>query len=194
MTDIEREYALAKYRATANNERGRAFEAAIEVACAAYVQTGRAEIEKTPEPFRVARKEKDGVFVGRFGTHAQPDFKGTLDGGRSIVFEAKYTTTGTMRRSVLTAAQMEKLESHHRKGALAAVCVGIRDNYFFVPWPMWRDMRRLWGKQTVTAADLEPFRVRFNGAVLFLQYVHGAKGAWVEGKECEMERWRQGLD
>ena len=59
-----------------------------------------------------------------------------------------------------------------RRGALAAVCGGIGNEFFFVPWAVWRDMKEHFGRKYVTAADLEQWRVRFNGAVLFLDYVH----------------------
>ena len=183
--------ALRRYAAGVSNNRGHDFEEAIRQACALYAGQGRAKVEKTPEPFRVMEKRENGIFVGRFTAHAQPDFQGTLDGGRSIIFEAKYTTTDAMKRDVLTDTQMETLEAHEQKGALAAVCVGIRDRYFFVPWPVWRDMKRTFGHQSVTAALLEPFRVRYTGAVLFLDYVHSVGGSWIAGTRCEMERWRK---
>lgn len=126
-----------------------------------------------------------------FTAHAQPDFQGTLDGGRSIIFEAKYTTTDAMKRDVLTETQMETLERHHRCGALAAVCVGIQDRFFFVPWPVWRDMKEAFGHMNVSAAELEDFRVRFTGAVLFLDYAHKIGGRWITGADCEIERWRR---
>ena len=116
--------ALGQYHASMSNNRGHDFEEAIRQACLLYANQGRAKVEKTPEPFRVLEKREGGIFVGRFTAHAQPDFQGTLDGGRSIIFEAKYTTTDAMKRDVLTETQMETLERHHRCGALAAVCVG----------------------------------------------------------------------
>ena len=76
---------------------------------------------------------------------------------------------------------MDTLERHHRCGALAAVCVGIRDRFFFVPWPVWRDMKEAFGHMSVSAAELEDFRVRFTGAVLFLDYVHKIGGRWITG-------------
>ena len=136
-------------------------------------------------------KREGGIFVGRFTAHAQPDFQGTLDGGRSIIFEAKYTTTDAMKRDVLTETQMETLERHHRCGALAAVCVGIQDRFFFVPWPVWRDMKEAFGHMSVSAAELEDFRVRFTGAVMFLDYAHKIGGRWITGADCEIERWRR---
>ena len=171
--------------------RGHDFEEAIKQACAIYASQGRAKVEKTPEPFRVLEKRDNGIFVGRFTAHAQPDFQGTLDGGRSIIFEAKYTTTESMKRDVLTDTQMDTLEDHHRKGALAAVCVGIQDRFFFVPWEVWRDMKQYMGRLYVTAEDLEGLRVRFTGAVMFLDYVHKVDGRWLGGDDCEINRWRK---
>lgn len=168
--------ALGQYHASMSNNRGHDFEEAIRQACLLYASQGRAKVEKTPEPFRVLEKREGGIFVGRFTAHAQPDFQGTLDGGRSIIFEAKYTTTDAMKRDVLTETQMETLERHHRCGALAAV---------------WRDMKEAFGHMSVSAAELEDFRVRFTGAVLFLDYVHKIGGRWITGADCEIERWRR---
>lgn len=90
--------AALQYQNAVNNAQGHSFEGYIKAACALYSQQGRAEIEKTPEPFRVtAKNRRDGTFSGRFTARAQPDFQGNLDGGRSIVFEAKYTTTNAAR-------------------------------------------------------------------------------------------------
>lgn len=183
--------ALNRYRASMSNNRGHDFEDAIRQACILYANQGRAKVEKTPEPFRVLEKRENGIFVGRFTAHAQPDFQGTLDGGRSIIFEAKYTTTDSMKRDVLTETQMETLNEHARRGALAAVCVGIQDRFFFVPWEVWRDMKRYVGRLYVTAEDLEGLRVQFTGAVLFLDYVHKVDGRWLGGDDCDINRWRK---
>lgn len=187
----KRQSALDRYRASVSNNRGHDFEEAIKQACILYASQGRAKVEKTPEPFRVLEKREGGIFVGRFTAHAPPDFQGTLDGGRSIIFEAKYTTTESMKRDVLTETQMETLEDHHRKGALAGVCVGIQDRFFFVPWEVWRDMKQYMGRLYVTAEDLEGLRVRFTGAVMFLDYVHKVDGRWLSGEECKIDRWRK---
>lgn len=187
----ERNKALNRYRAGVSNTRGRVFEDAIRQGCAWYAHTGKAKVEKIPEPFRVTEKRGNGVFVGRFTAHAQPDFQGTLDGGRSIIFEAKYTATESMKRDVLTQMQMDTLEAHHRCGALAGVCVGIQESFFFVPWPIWKDMKKHFGRLSVTAEDLEPFGVAFNGAVLFLDYIHSVSGRWISGSTCDVNKWRK---
>lgn len=154
-----------------NNAQGQIFEGMIKTACVIYGQQCRAEVEKVPEPFKVTKKHGNGEFTGRFTAKASPDFSGTLDGGKAIHFEAKYTTTDQMKRNVLTDEQMRSLETHTQRGAITGVCVGIQDKYFFVPWTIWKNMKLHYGRQYVTAADLERYRVRFNGAVLFLDYV-----------------------
>lgn len=175
-----------QYQNWINNAQGHDFEKAIGQACALYARTGAAWIEKTPEPFRVMSKSKSGgIFQGRFTAKAQPDFQGTVAGGRSIVFEAKYTTTDRLRRDVLTEKQMEALEQHGRIGAIAFVCAGIQGSLFAVPWACWQNMQQYWGRKYVTAQDLEPYRVKFDGAVRFLEYVHQKKNQEAAGKKAK---------
>ena len=179
--------AALQYQNKVNNAHGHFFEGAIKAACALYSEQERADVDKTPEPFRVVEKSRDGFFRGRVTAHAQPDFQGTIAGGRSIVFEAKYTTTDRMKRDVLTEEQRNALERHAARGAVAAVCVGIGDKFFFVPWSVWRDMKARFGRKYVTAADVEPWRVRFNGAVLFLDYIHERSGSNEEAETVQAE-------
>ena len=171
MTDQHK--ARQQYQNAVNNAQGQAFEGYIKAGCEFYRVRERADVEKTPEPFKVTQKHGGGVFTGRFTALAQPDFEGTLAGGRSIVFEAKYTTTDRLKRGILTETQIEALARRDKMGALAGVCAGIGDKFYFVPWNVWRDMKELYGRQYVTAEDIEPYRVRFTGAVLFLDYVKG---------------------
>lgn len=160
------------YQNKINNAQGHTFEASIQQACQVYFRLGEAAVEKTPEPFRVIAKEKSGgIFRGRFTARAQPDFQGTLQGGISIVFEAKYTTTDRLRQNVVTDKQAEALERHRMLGAAAFVCAGIRGRFFMVPWELWRDMEECFGHRYVTAESLAPWQVKFDGAVRFLEYV-----------------------
>lgn len=115
---IDNQRAALRYQNKVNNAQGHFFESAIKAACALYSDRERADVDKTPEPFRVLEKSRDGKFKGRFTARAQPDFQGTLDGGRSIVFEAKYTTTDRLKWDVLTQEQRDTLERHARRGAL----------------------------------------------------------------------------
>lgn len=169
--------ARQRYQNAVNNAQGQAFEGYIKAACEFYKQRERAAVDKTPEPFRVMSKQGNGMFTGRFTALAQPDFQGTISGGRSICFEAKYTTTDRLKRNILTQTQLETLEYHAELGAVAGVCAGINDKFYFIPWAAWRDMKERYGRQYVTAADIEPYRVRFTGAVLFLDYIHERSGS-----------------
>lgn len=169
---IDQQRARQQWQNKVNNAQGHIFEDYIKTACLIYHEQGLAEIDKTPEAFRVKKKHPDGTFTGWFTAPAQPDYQGTLDGGRSIVFEAKYTTTDRMKRGVLTDEQMNALEYHSQRGALSAVCIGIQNNFFFIPWEIWRDMKQHFGRKYVTAADVKQYRVRFTGPVMFLDHIH----------------------
>lgn len=90
-------------KARKNNAKGHMFESYINAACSYYKRTGQAVIEKIPEPFRTTATERDGTFSGRFTSNAKPDYIGTLKNGRSICFEAKYTTTDKMQEFIFLA-------------------------------------------------------------------------------------------
>ena len=167
-TPIDEEKLRQQYKNRQNNAQGQHFEREILAGCRMYQQHGIAAIDKTPEPFRVSKKSQNGIFTGRFSTPAQPDFQGTLHGGRSIVFEAKRTSKDRINRNVLTDTQMDVLEKHNRLGALCGVCVNIKDDFFFIPWNVWRDMKEMYGRQYLKAEDIGKYKVRFDGAVHFL--------------------------
>ena len=166
-----------QYKNRANNAQGQHFENEILAGCKMYERHGIATIDKTPEPFRVTSKNhRTGEFTGRFSKHAQPDFQGTLYGGRSIMFEAKRTSKDRITRNVLTDTQMDVLEAHNRLGALCGVCICIQDEFFFIPWNMWRDMKEMYGRQYLKLEDIEEYKVRFDGAVHFLDGYLRQKG------------------
>ena len=77
--------ASQRWQTQVNNAQGQIFEKGIKAACLIYHDSGRAEVDKTPEPFRVMNKGQDGTFTGRFTALAAPDFQGTLKGGQSTV-------------------------------------------------------------------------------------------------------------
>lgn len=157
-----------QYQNTVNNAQGHLFEDSIIAACKTYAQNGQAAIDKTPEPFRVTKKYKNGEFTGRFTSPAQPDFQGTLKGGKSIVFEAKYTTTDRLKQDILTVRQAETLDYHHSLGAITAICAGIGQAYYFIPWTVWRDMKSIFGRKHLKPQDIEKYRVHYAMGIMFL--------------------------
>lgn len=141
----------------------------IEAGCRYYRQTGRAYIVKEPEPFRVIKKDKrTGRAAIQFTRHAQPDFHGTLKGGRSIVFEAKYTQSDKIKQDVITPEQAASLTMQEKLGALAYVCVGISGRAFMVPWYVFGSMKEHFGRKYATAENLLPWEVKQDMAVKFL--------------------------
>lgn len=168
------EVLSSKLRGQRSNAQGKFFEQCIEAACIKYSLDGVAEITKVPEPFRVIKKEKAGKFRGQFIKKAQPDFSGTLKNGKSVVFEAKFTLTDKLKQSVLTETQNKALKKHEELGAISGVCAGIQDEYYFIPYSFWSNMHNILGRKYITKEDVQQYKVKFNGAVLFLDYVEAA--------------------
>ena len=89
------------------------------------------------------------------GKQAQPDYKGTLKGGKAVVFEAKHTDDDRIEYNRLTKEQRDDLEHHHKLGAVAFVLVSMSlTECFRVPWPVWRDMAATYGRKYMTRDEL----------------------------------------
>lgn len=157
-------------RGSQSRAAGACFENIIEASLRWYEGKGLAEIEKTPEPMKpLGKPNQRGQFLACYTKAAQPDFKGTIRGGRSVVFEAKQTITDRIEYKVTTEEQNEQLEKHHNLGAAAFVLVAfnLRD-FFRIPWPVWRDMKELYGRKYLKPAELEKYRVQYIAGVLKL--------------------------
>ena len=91
---------LQQWRGKVSRAKGKAFEERLDASFAYYSEKGFADIEKTPEPMRVVKRlDYGGQFIAVFEKKAQPDYKGTLKGGRAVMFEAKYTDTEEMKQN-----------------------------------------------------------------------------------------------
>ena len=140
---------------------GEQFEKMITTACNYYRDRGIAQIEKTPEPMKqLGPKNQRGQFLAHYLKQAQPDYGGTLKGGRSIYFEAKHTDDDRIEQRRLTQEQQDDLEAHHKLGAIAFVLVsfGLCD-FYRVPWPVWRDMADIFGRKYIKQSELERYEV-----------------------------------
>ena len=162
---IRRSYTGARSRA-----EGAGFEHIIDNACAYYRSIGLADIEKTPEPMRpIGSPDRAGRFLACYTKAGQPDFKGTLAGGRAVVFEAKHTDSDKIDQSRLTPEQVESLTLHHKLGAAAFIMVSVGlENFYRVPWEVWRDMKQIYGRKHMKLEDLEPYRVQYIAGILKL--------------------------
>ena len=157
-------------RGLQSKRAGEHFENMIEASLKWYEAKGAATITKTPEPMRPLRPPNSkGQFLACYVKAAQPDFQGTMRGGRSVVFEAKHTEGDKIEYSRLTDEQIEKLSTHHALGAAAFVAVGLGfEDFYRVPWEVWRDMKDIYGRKHMKRDDLEPYRVQYIAGVLKL--------------------------
>lgn len=181
MTSSEKQLIGSRSRST-----GAAFEKLIEVSCEVYKSRGLAYIEKTPEPMRpVSRADRQGKFTAIYTAAAQPDYKGTLSGGRAVVFEAKHTDSDTMKQERVTPAQAEALRIHYELGALCFVLISIKDRCFAIPWEVWDNMKKVYGRKYITASDAKEYEVKItaNKGSVYLDFLTVA--VWTEAEELK---------
>lgn len=175
---------------------GAAFEKLIEASCEVYKSRKLAYIEKTPEPMRpISRADRCGRFTAVYTATAQPDYKGTLPGGRAVVFEAKHTDSDTMKQERVTPAQAEALSMHYNLGALCFVLISIKDRCFAIPWEVWDNMKKVYGRKYITASDVKEYEVKIiadKGSV-YLDFLSVAVWPGVEVLKKVQEKIRNAL-
>lgn len=167
---------VAEYRASIQGKRNRAlglkFEEIVNEACEHYKSLGLANIEKTPEPMKVigVLNRRIGQFKAVFEKAAQPDYKGTMAGGRSVVFEAKHTETDRIKQDAVTEDQRDAMDLHEAMGAWCFVIVCLGDTYYRVPWTKWKTMKEDCGHKYMNATDLHPYMLgTWPGNLRFLE-------------------------
>ena len=99
--DLDQAKAWKRHRNMQSNGFGKNFERSVLMACDYYRDNNLADISKVDEPFRVVKLMGNGRFLGQFTKKANPDFEGTLAGGKSICFECKYTSKDRIQESVI---------------------------------------------------------------------------------------------
>lgn len=160
-------------KGTVNRQNGQMFEGLIKSACIRYEIDGVAYIEKTPEPMRpITKQAKDGSFKAVFEKKAQPDYKGTLKGGRAVCFEAKHTEADRILQAAVNDEQEKALDKNMGMGATCFVLVsfGFRD-FFKVPWGVWKNMKQIFGRKYLKPddKDMQQFKVDHIGYLKFLE-------------------------
>ena len=146
---------------------GEYWENMIEAACRHYRLNGKAEITKTPEPMHPIRSLGQGKFIANYVKMAQPDYKGTLAGGRAVVFEAKHTDSDRLQQSVISSEQEKQLDRHAKLGAECFVLVSFGfEQYFKIPWEVFRDMKANFGRKYIKPEDVQQYKVKYIGGVL----------------------------
>lgn len=162
------EHVQRSMRGSQSRIAGERFEAMINASLIWYKARGVAFVEKTPEPMKpLGAPNRQGHFLACFTKAAQPDYKGTLIGGRGVVFEAKHTDSDRIEYSRLSDEQRDALESHHKLGAAAFVLVsfGLTD-FYRIPWEIFRDMRDIYGRKHIKQIELDKYRVQCIAGVI----------------------------
>lgn len=141
--------------------QGKAFEERLDRTLAYYNERGFAQIEKTPEPMKVLRRLPEGRFIACFLKKAQPDYKGTVKGGRSVMFEAKHTDKDRLKQDAVNEKQWEYLDKGAALGARCSVLAGFGTGRVYrIPWSVWTDMKRIFGHKYVTEAEIKEYQVQ----------------------------------
>jgi recombination protein U len=140
--------------------KGKRFEERLDRSFAYYRERGAACVEKTPEPMRTIKNMGNGRFLACFEKKAQPDYKGTIKGGRTVMFEAKYTSSDRMEQSRVTDGQAQYMTEQTALGARCYVVAGFDSgSVYCIPWDIWAHMKEHFGRKYVTEANLAKYRV-----------------------------------
>ncbi len=152
-----------------SKEKGKQFEARLDASFAHYRQSGYAVIEKTPEPMRPTKSLGNGKFVAFYEKKAQPDYKGTIKGGRTVCFEAKFTSTDRLEQNRVLETQRDYMDKLTELGARCYVLAGFGSGEVYrIPWLIWAAMKETFGRKYVTEADLTTYKVQQMRNVLLL--------------------------
>lgn len=154
-----------------SKKKGKAFENKLDKTFEYYKRRGFAIIEKTPEPMKVIKAVGQGRFIACYEKKAQPDYKGTIKGGRTVMFEAKYTDSDRIVKSRVSDEQSDYMDRQAAMGARCYVVVGYRSGKVYkIPWDIWQAMKERFGRKYVTENDLEMFEVKvsWNDTLLIL--------------------------
>lgn len=154
--DFKSKNAVRQWQGKANRELGKNFEEQIEAISEIYHLNGLAMIQKTPEPMKILKHMEKGRFEAVFLKSAQPDFKGTIKGGRTVVFDAKFTEASKITYQVLSDHQRELLLEYDKLGAMAFVLVGFSDgNMYQIDIKTWVNMKEIFGRKYIKQIELE---------------------------------------
>lgn len=143
--------------------QGNRFEQQVLNACDVLDRRGEAAINKTPEPMKpLAPPNAYGQFKACYTKKAEPDFHGTIEAGRAILFEAKSTATGRMEQNRVLDEQAKVMDKYTALGAHCFVLVTFDEvRTYRVPWLHWKNMKARWGRKYVTEENLSSYRVSF---------------------------------
>lgn len=144
--------------------QGASFEEMIDCACEYYSKEEKAYIKKTPEPMKIIKpaNTERTLFIAAFQKKAQADYKGVLNNGKGIHFEAKSTKGDTILQSVVNDEQAKDLSMTSKMGGECFVLVSLvcKNKFYKVPWSVWTNMKELFGHKYMNEKDLAPYEIQ----------------------------------
>lgn len=172
--NLNKKNAERQLQGKINRELGKNFEEQVEAIAQIYHYHKLAMIEKTPEPMKILKHIEKGRFETVFLKSAQPDFKGVIKGGRTVVFDAKFTESNYITYQALSDHQRQVLEQYDELGAMAFVLVGFADgNIYKIDIKTWINMKEIFGHKHIKQEELEAHNLkakkRKNGIIDFLE-------------------------
>lgn len=155
------------------NRNGKYFEKLIEISCLWYLKMRIADIKKTPEPMRpvAVLDRKRGHYKAIYTKAAQPDFTGTIKGGRAILFEAKHTERTNLPFDRISKEQEKDLNMKNELGALCLVLISFKaKNFYAVPWDFFCMKKINSSKKSLNEIDIAEWKIKFeDGRLKFLE-------------------------
>lgn len=147
---------LRQIQGKINHCLGENFENRITDICKYYEINNLAKIEKTPEPMKILKHIDNGHFETIFTKAAQPDFKGCIKGGRTVVFDAKFTEADRITYQALSDYQRETLLNYKELGAMSFIIVGFSNGKIYrVGIDKWDSMKQDFGRKYILQHELD---------------------------------------
>lgn len=88
--------------------------------------------------------------------NALPGFKGETVKVESITYNR------------LTEAQMDAMEAYHEMGVECFILVSFSFcDFYRIPWTEWNDMPMLYGRKYMKRCELEKYRIKEKGNILY---------------------------
>ena len=135
-----------KGKRTSHANRGKGWEALLEVYHARYEAQGRAVVIRTPPPMRILHGNKNGTFTAVYTADGPPDYV-LLAGGRAVMAEAKQCHQERWSLGNLHAHQGKRLDQWEAQGGSGCVLLQhvASGTSWVLPWsqlgPVWRSWR-----------------------------------------------------
>ena len=149
--------------------QGNRFEQVIEASFRRLEDEEKASASKTPEPIKIlSQPDSRGQFRACFLKKAEPDFKGVMNGGRAIIFEAKTTSTGKLEQGIVLQKQAEKLDMYEKAGAHCFILASFDGIMAYrIPWSVWKRMKVIYGRKYMTEDEARPYRLNMGPGYTF---------------------------